>query len=791
MEEPGRLPRLFRLREDRMTRLKNLFSFYGPPALLYTLVVLVMTWPLVLKFRTHTWGIQWDLWGNLWLYWYVKNCIVTGQSLYFTPNVFYPHGTDLAAAFGHYFLALLSVPLQLVFPLVVVNNILIIGNLVFTAMAVYTLVHHVCRERWSALVAGALFLFTPYIYGELSVGSLENLSVGWFVLGVYYLLRVFEERDLFLVWRCAALLALNALFSWVYGIMLMAFAVVFLAFTLLGADPSARGGHLARAVAIVAVFGALVLPFVAPVALSANALAGLHLDPGLIQADSWSDYVVRQKTVMDLTPRDILLYEAFAPVDNSFDIANFTKSFPVFSVVTNAPGMLLCFLGLAGACTPSRPRYRMLWGTVTFLFFLFCFGPYLRYNYYLIFADGMNPVPMPYLVFYNVFRVLRYVRPYRYVVLVCLGLVMLAAPFLARTFAGISSPVKRRALAAFLILAGMVELLCLYPRAFHKCLTEVDSPSFYHELAQDPSRYGILDIPCYPFPLNNANARAQYYQTIHNKPVFASSHYVRYSNLFRLKELAEKNTFLHAVLQLQYDHRQQNVRIRMRDLEDFVTRNNFRYIVLHGSYEEDLDACGSLAGSVQRFSEPLVGMFEALFGPPEWHGDRLVFRCDRPAPLSVDGEGFIVGLEGVQFQDVLYGEEKTEIRLLPRVFANRHVIPVQVTIPDPQAVSLWVRGDGNSDEDGNSVRLVLAQDGPRGKEHFQMPLPVSSSRWRYCNFRFQDFRPLVDKTLTGTRSTAEAAGSRLDPRRISEVSLYQASPGLPRHLFLDKVQIRN
>jgi hypothetical protein len=104
---------------------------------LYSVITAIMTYPLVFNLRAHVPGGG-DVWQNLWLLWHTKLAFVDPvESIYYTNYLFYPTGTPLIPM--SLYNQLLSVPLQYVFPLNVVYNLLFLSSFVIAGTTTFYL----------------------------------------------------------------------------------------------------------------------------------------------------------------------------------------------------------------------------------------------------------------------------------------------------------------------------------------------------------------------------------------------------------------------------------------------------------------------------------------------------------------------------------------------------------------------------------------------------------------------------------------------------------------------------
>ena len=132
-----------------MSLIFNLFSFMKKqPALvsvfvllLYLLLAVVMTWPLLTHFTTAIPGDSFDGWQNYWNLWWVKVALVDQlHSPLFTPLLYAPTGVGLYFHTLNPFNGALTLPIQLLFGLLPAYNTVVFFSWAVAGYGVYLLV---------------------------------------------------------------------------------------------------------------------------------------------------------------------------------------------------------------------------------------------------------------------------------------------------------------------------------------------------------------------------------------------------------------------------------------------------------------------------------------------------------------------------------------------------------------------------------------------------------------------------------------------------------------------------
>lgn len=153
-----------------------------------------------------------DLYGTLWFYWWIADCVANLRDPSWTNLFFWPYGKDIFAHTGNNFVdAVLAAPLQAVFGNPAYYKwwvfVLCIGN----ALSFRVLARAEIADRWAAMWATALWMVNPYLVFELTCGR-PTQAFAWFVpIALWALLRVGRS------WRMAVTCGVAfALVGWSY-----------------------------------------------------------------------------------------------------------------------------------------------------------------------------------------------------------------------------------------------------------------------------------------------------------------------------------------------------------------------------------------------------------------------------------------------------------------------------------------------------------------------------------------------------------------------------------------------
>ncbi|MFH1464998.1 MAG: hypothetical protein ABIO70_11495 [Pseudomonadota bacterium] len=435
----------------------------------FAVTAVVATWPMVTKLGSHLpgYGPNTDnLFHLVFSRWFAV-ALGHGQNPYHVWWTLFPAGSDsFLGKNGTCFNAALSAPLQPLFGVLAAVNLTAMGLLAFNGWAAFRLVLHLTRHRAAAFLAGVVLMMVPYNASMLGALSYDQLSVGWALTFLLYLLRTVEEPG----WRAPALAGLFfflTCFSFLgYGLIFGGVGALVLAWMLI-ARRARPDRHLLGRLALAALLtGALCAPLALAFKLSGGAssvdpaAAGsfpIALTPSTATLARHANRIVLEGS---LRWRDLLALQGVA-------------------ALLAASGLIL------------KPRRAALWAVLALGFYVLALGPYLE--------AGGHWVPLPGLVIYHLGGVFsRFRFPFRFVIVTWVAVAVLAG-LGARALAQRWARTPRRALVA---LAAVLAALAVETALRKDSLLPIphfrapEVPRYYREvLAQQPRRRRALRAP--------------------------------------------------------------------------------------------------------------------------------------------------------------------------------------------------------------------------------------------------------------------------------------------------------
>lgn len=509
----------------------------------YLLLTLAFTWPLALHLRIALPGEGTDSWQYLWNFWWFDQALFHGRPLYFTTAQYYPWGTSLLFHTLSPLHSLVALPVRLLGGYVAAYNWVVLLAGVLSGYGTFLLALEVLRagntgnqpaaERsrftfhslrvpgsipaapyLAAFIAGAVFTLAPYrsvhLLGHLSLISTETLP--FFALFAWRAVRRPGWRPalgIALTWLAAMLI------DWYYPLYMVLLAGFFLLWTLGEALGRRRPWKDW-------LHGALTLG----AGFAAAALALSPLLVPMLRQSRQAAYLQEPLSFSTAMGADLAAFLLPSPLQPLWGRA-FARWTDPLADGNTAEGIVylgLAALVLAGIGLWRERRRGALWAASAGLFALLALGPYLKV------LNLRTGVPLPYLLLTHL-PIARFTRvPSRYVVLAQLGLAVLAGLGAGAILGGRKANgaaarrpsfskggVCRRAAAIAVLLLTLIAIDYLpapYP------LTPAAVDPFYQQLAADPAREALLELPL-------QRPRSQWYythwmldQTVHGKDSF-------------------------------------------------------------------------------------------------------------------------------------------------------------------------------------------------------------------------------------------------------------------------------
>ena len=513
--------------------------------ILYSVLALAATWPLVQNLGTHVPGSEtwaFDEYTFIWNSWWLRYSLFDlGQNPLYSTHTFYPLGISLVLYTYNLFNALISLPLQPFLSLPAISNLTFLLATVLSGYGAFLLAEYLLgstrRETQAgqreaarrgspavylaAFLAGLIYAFGSYRLVYAAIGHYDMWSTAWIPFYTLYLFKTIHERRLRNAVLAGLFLVLSMLAEMIFGVFLGMLTLIVLAFVLGRRGREEVAGGLASLLGRLAVMGLvaviLYLPMLVPVV--SEMFGGYELA-------GWGD---AEKLSVDLV--GLVTPTALHPLGGDW-VETLRQTQEGTSRFRDVNTVFLGWAGLALAIVGALCYRRKVaaWITSFIVFAVFGLGPLLQINGRSIFdLDGLQVnVPLPFIILHYIPFVKANRVPNRFSVVLMLALAVLAgfgAYWLFTKLSRSKAVVGRVVLAACtLILAGLV---IFEHWSVPLPLTDASIPEVYQQVADEPGDFAILQLPMgwrNSFGVQGAEStQTQYYQTYHNKRLLSGN----------------------------------------------------------------------------------------------------------------------------------------------------------------------------------------------------------------------------------------------------------------------------
>ncbi len=546
---------------------KRAVWFYGGVFFAYTLLTLVMTYPVVARLDTHLVGVGSDMWmhywtvldkadwlqplagggfgGDMWVHywngWWIKNVLAEGGSVYSTPLLFYP---QMVSLIYHNFGWVNIAGWLLVEPIVggiAASNLIYLVNVTLCAFAMFILARCLLKSEGPAFVAGLVYGCWPYRLSDYEHPNM--ISTEWIPLVLLCVILLVQKRGRARYALLAGLfLALTGLSRWQMLLPATIALCVYLLFSVLF-ERQCWSWRVVRMLAL-AVFVAVLLIAIPFYPLARDMVTG-----------EASDFFHEEGKGTDLLA--YFVPPVNHPLASLFDGLDYVRSpvrFP-YSAFLGYTVLAMVMVAVIWRWQAARP-----WIMLALVAFLLALGPVLRFDGRLYPA-----VPMPYQLV-GWLTPLRLMRDYhRFNALLALPLAVLA---------GYGAAVLRDWLARRrpIWLWGVLSALILFDYFnLPAATTLAHVPDFYYTLAKEPGDFAIVELP----GDRQHTEYYMFYQTVHGRPLLTG-------HVSRLPPQATE--FISSVPLVDDIYESGMIDTQLPDLSRqllLLSNAGFRYIILH------------------------------------------------------------------------------------------------------------------------------------------------------------------------------------------------------------------
>ncbi|WP_124681786.1 hypothetical protein [Candidatus Viridilinea mediisalina] len=447
------------------------WRWHGAVLLFYLIVGIMYTWPLVLHWKTgaiQIWPYPVDAGQGIWNLWWARTTLLNGENPYqLTRYLFYPAGAELFWQTLSLPNALLVLPILLLFGPVIAFNSITILSFVLGGYVVYRIARGLQVGQSAALIAGFVYVCSPYHMQQLHGGPMELIAIQWMPMSFLALMYALQQPSLWRTLFAAMMLLITTLASQYYGLytaIIMVFHIALVALQPQGRWWSWRvhWPHLGVGLLMFSVWAATLLFF----------FVGSLRDVGeFVPQDWYTRQVFHSVALVDLLFPNVIHPLWGEPIEATLLAIH---HFGVDTGMQLGLGISL----LLGAALVRNWRMAWPWACLGLISFIFALGPKLQIT------DNITSIPMPFMLF-NLSEVFRNSsRPAIFVAVAMLPISLLCALGWQALMQGRKLPQVLLSLwLAFELLPGAMPII------------SISSNPEYALLNDDPTPGALLPLP--------------------------------------------------------------------------------------------------------------------------------------------------------------------------------------------------------------------------------------------------------------------------------------------------------
>jgi hypothetical protein len=464
----------------------------------YSLLTVIMTWPVAVRLNTHLVGTGDDMWVHYWNGWWVKQVLQQGGNVYYTPLLFHPAGVSLL----YHNFAWVNIAVWLLLePLVggiAAYNLAHLLHIPLCGVGMFLLAHHLTKSNAIAFVGGLIFAFWPYRMAD--VNHPNTVSTELLPILMLVLLRLFGGgKPLRNGVIAGVLLALIGYMRWQLLILAGFMVVLYLLYTLVWE----RGLWTWRTVGGLVLAGVVMGILIAPPLFPIVQEYATGESPDEIYAASLED-----------REQDILAW--FIPQRQHPLAASLNWVFPKYGFSdlryrhSAFVGFVAVGLAVIGVAKRRKKQRTWFWVGMAVLCFILALGPHLWFN------GRCTNVPLPYKLIEWLPPVQMLGHPRRFSALLGLSVAVLAGyGALGLREWLLPHRISRRVAhsVAFIILLALLILVDYLSTPMSTVSARV--PAFLAALADQPDDFAVMGLP----GRRHCTEYYMFYQTVHGHPI--------------------------------------------------------------------------------------------------------------------------------------------------------------------------------------------------------------------------------------------------------------------------------
>ncbi len=482
---------------------------------LYTVITLVMFYPVTFNFFSSFAGIGVDVLPNAWSLWLPRTFMYDIKNLVETDCLAYPNTSSLFVNGCPFLNLLISYPVTWIMGITFTYNLNIFLSCIITGYTTFLLAKYLTQDTWSSFIAGLIFAFCPFRLFRIILGHTVLLRTEFMPIYIIILLKFIKDVNLKNSLLVALFFIINIYNSIYMAIMLGFFSLVIIIYNI---RIIFKVKNLKYIILILFLTGILSFPYI--YAFSSEGERYFSFNSLSFSSGYSADLM------SFISPSSFNPFWGDKIKNLNIDF-NWSEHFIGYTVI-----IILIYGFIKG----KKERF---WLVTAMIFLLISMGPTLKIMgktgesiFYFPVDDLKVTVPLPYIILYYCFPVIR--NPGRFTLLTVLSMAIFVSFSLKEFFS--KTCYSKMLITVLLTVFILIEFSITMP------LIDSKVPQIYYSIGKEKEDFTVLDIPVFIADgwhhIGVYNHRTIYYQTVHHKKILNSymgrlpdSFFYYYSNI--------------------------------------------------------------------------------------------------------------------------------------------------------------------------------------------------------------------------------------------------------------------
>ena len=524
---------------------------------IYTVLTMVMFYPVTVNFFSSMAGIGVDVLPNAWCLWLPRIFMSDIKNLFETDYLAYPNSSNLIVNGIPILNLIISYPVERIMGITFTYNLNIFLSCIISGYTMFLLAKYLTEDTCPSFIAGLIFAFCPFRLFRIILGHTVLLRTEFMPIYIIILLKFIKDINLKHSLLLALLFVINMYNSIYIGVMLGLFSLVIIIYNI---RIIFKVKNLKYIILILFLTSLLSFPYI----YAFSHEGGRYFSFSSLSFSS--DYSADLMSFISPSSFNPFWGDKLKKLNVDF---NWSEHFMGYTVI-----IILIY----GFIKTGKEK---VWFVTGMIFLLLSMGPTLKimgktgeYIFSFPVDDLKVTVPLPYIILYYFFPIIR--NPGRFTLLTVLAMAIFASCSLKEFFrkTGYSKVLVTVLLSIFIL----IEFSIIMP------LTDSKVPQIYYFIGKEREDFTVLDIPLFIADgwhhIGVYNNRTIYYQTVHNKRILNSymgrlpdSFFYYYSNI----------PFIGTIVGMEENSNIEETRMMM-DREWFkrvLYFFNIKYIIIH------------------------------------------------------------------------------------------------------------------------------------------------------------------------------------------------------------------